>query len=256
MRRLFVQLEWYSPKSTFLHAWDTRWKLFSILLLIGTSASVTSFAALLALLLAAIILCALAHVTSASLQSMLSGPLFLCLIMLPVIALTSGGETLFQFGYLRLFREGILTATQIVLRLLTIVLLLVVLLTTTRFASVIAALQRLHVPGKLTLLIAYTYRFIFVLIDDLGNLMRAARLRGYRLQSTIMHFKTSTHLLVALLVKGYDQSERVQAAMTLRGFRGIAQTLEQQHSSLPDIFLTGAAFLVTVAAIALESMLS
>ena len=50
-------------------------------------------------------------------------------------------------------------------------------------------------------------------------------MRGYAIQRGLTHIRATVSLSVTLLIRSYEQSERVYAAMTLRGFSGSFQSL-------------------------------
>jgi cobalt/nickel transport system permease protein len=60
-------------------------------------------------------------------------------------------------------------------------------------------------------------------------------LRGFSLQCGLRHIGTSSGILVTLLFRSYEQSERVAAAMRLRGFDGSFPGFTRHRSGPADM---------------------
>ncbi len=93
----------------------------------------------------------------------------------------------------------------------------VLLLATTPFRSLLGTLAWYRVPPFLLSLLSFTYRFIFLLVDEIERLQRAwaARYFGRR---RLAQFSTLGPAVAALFVRSYERAERVWAAMLSRGY--------------------------------------
>ena len=130
------------------------------------------------------------------------------------------GEGLFAVGALSYSREGLLQAAAIVLKANAIVLLLTALLSTLEPMTFGRALTTLHVPNKLIHLYFFTVRYIDVLHHEYERLRRAMRVRCFRPRMNVHTYRSIGYLVGMLLVKSFDRSERIVAAMKCRGFAG------------------------------------
>lgn len=97
---------------------------------------------------------------------------------------------------------------------------LVLLVSTTHFASLLAGLRGLRVPALFIDLLALTYRYVFVLIDEAMRLKRAAAARGYR-PRWLPQAVIIGRLVGSLFIRSYERAERVYGAMVLRGYTGL-----------------------------------
>lgn len=126
---------------------------------------------------------------------------------------------------------GLLRFSSIVLRSLISLQAAVLLTATTRFPDVLHALRHLKVPAILVAIIAFMYRYLFVLADEAARLLRARAARsghlpGRRSGGSITWRATVTgHMAGQLLVRSLDRSDRVYQAMLARGYRGEMLTL-------------------------------
>lgn len=91
------------------------------------------------------------------------------------------------------------------------------LLATTPFSSLTRALAWFRVPAFFLALLSFTYRYIFVFVDELERLRRAwtARYFGRR---RLAQFLTLGPAVGALFVRSYERAERIWAAMLSRGY--------------------------------------
>jgi cobalt/nickel transport system permease protein len=110
---------------------------------------------------------------------------------------------------------------------------LVLLISTTPLSALLAGVRRLGCPALLVDLLALTYRYLFVLVEEAMRLRRAAAARGYRPrwlpQATIVG-----RLAGNLFVRSYERAERVYGAMRLRGYDSRMPAASPSRFSLVD----------------------
>jgi len=146
----------------------------------------------------------------------------LLVIFLP---LTTPGETLRQFGagffWITVTKEGITKALILSLRLFTSLLALNLLIATTSFYNLMGALRALRVPVVFVKLIELTWRYLFVLQDELQRMLFARRARGFKPGSNLgqyFTFKVLGQLIGVLFLRSWERGERIYWAMVARGF--------------------------------------
>ena len=108
------------------------------------------------------------------------------------------------------------------------------LISTTPFSALLAGLQRLGVPEILAVQLGFLYRYIFVLIDTVHHLRRAASARRFHGLGLRREFQTAGAMIGSLLVRSLDQAERIHRAMQGRGFQGRWHSLSQDRISAAD----------------------
>jgi cobalt/nickel transport system permease protein len=127
------------------------------------------------------------------------------------------------------------------------VLLALVLLGTASLPATLHAAQCLRVPGLLVQLVLMTYRYTFVLADELARLRRALRVRGFRFRMNRHGYRTAGHVVGTLLVRGAERAEGVAAAMRCRGFDGRFRSTTAFHTTAADLaFFAGILGVATV----------
>jgi cobalt/nickel transport system permease protein len=155
------------------------------------------------------------------------------------LPLTYGGDTGLTFLFLNLSLEGIQMTTLITLKTNGILFCLLALLATSTIASLGHGLEKLGMPRKLSFLLLFSYRQLFVIHQEYLRLQRAARLRGFIPANSLHTYRTYSHLFAMTLVKSWNRTEKVHQAMVLRGFNGTLIPLNRPQLSRNDyLFLT------------------
>ena len=128
------------------------------------------------------------------------------------------GEAWFYLGPLGYTPEGFRRVLQITLRANTMVLATVALVGTLEPTLLGRACKRLHLPDKLIHLLLFTVRYLDVVKAEYHRLLTAAKLRGFQPALNRHTLHTFGQLAGMLLVRSFDRSERIVAAMKCRGF--------------------------------------
>lgn len=100
----------------------------------------------------------------------------------------------------------------------------VVLISTTRFTDLLQALRSLRLPGLVTTSLGLAYRFLYILVDEVERLRRAAASRNTGAGS-VPRRRLLVGITAATLQRSLDRSERVYGAMLARGFTGEMRSL-------------------------------
>jgi cobalt/nickel transport system permease protein len=102
---------------------------------------------------------------------------------------------------------------------------------TTQFPDLMHALRHLRVPQLLTAIISFMYRYLFVLADEAGRLLRAREARSAAPSSgngggrLLWRAKVAGGMVGQLFLRSFERSERVYNAMLARGYRGQLLTM-------------------------------
>lgn len=111
------------------------------------------------------------------------------------------------------WESAMITLARSLLSILTLVLFV----STTRFPALLSELRRLKVPSMVIEVLAFLYRYFFVLIDEMEHMRLAVKARsaGSGKRSVI---RALSGLLGMLFIRSYERSERIYMAMQLRGY--------------------------------------
>ncbi len=162
-------------------------------------------------------------------RSLLGGPFLLAAVTL---LFTVPGRALWAGPWgLHITDAGLLRFSSIALRTFLSLGAAILLTATTRVPDILHALRHLRVPAVLVGIIAFMYRYLFVLVEEVQRLLRARAARSARLPdvrgggSIGWRAGVAGHMAGQLFVRSLDRSDRVYQAMLARGYRGELLTL-------------------------------
>jgi cobalt/nickel transport system permease protein len=107
----------------------------------------------------------------------------------------------------------------------------ILLVATTQFPDLIHAFEHLRVPRVLTTIVAFLYRYLFVLTDEVYRLLRARESRSAGLPGLkhggklVWRAKVAGSMAGQLFLRSYERSDRIYNAMLSRGYTGHIRTL-------------------------------
>ncbi len=231
---MHVDIDRFAHLHSPLHRWDQRYKiagLFSLILVISMLSS------LLTLCCSVIIVVTLMLISGIPVTKIVRPVLFPLLFLLPLfifLPLTAGGEEYILYG-IPVYIDGIFLSVRIAVKALCIILLFLLITGTSPFTVTMKALRSLKIPSKIVDLIMFTYRYIYIYLDDLRALRQSIMMKGYRSKTSRHSFKTSSYLVGSLLVRSFEQTDRMFNAMTCRGYTGEVKVLTEFDSSGKDV---------------------
>src|SRR5512147_2941491 len=139
---------------------------------------------------------------------------------------------------------GLLRFVSILIRSWLSVQMAIMLVATARFPDIIHALEHLRVPSILTTIIAFLYRYLFVLADEVFRLLRAREARsaaapGSRSGGSVAwRAGVAGNMAGQLFLRSYERSDRVYNAMLARGYNGHMQTINPHEFRRVDYIVT------------------
>jgi len=135
---------------------------------------------------------------------------------------------------------GLLRFLSIVVRSWLSVQIAILLVTTTQFPDLIHALEHLRLPRMLVTVIAFLYRYLFVLTDEVMRLLRARQARSAVLPGQrggggiLWRAQTAGNMVGQLFVRSYERSDRIYNAMLSRGYQGHMRTFNRHEINARD----------------------
>ncbi len=109
----------------------------------------------------------------------------------------------------------------------------VVLAATTAVPDVLHGLARLHMPRVIVGIIAFMFRYLDVLLDQLGR-MRQAMVARCHDPRWLWQARPIAASAGALFVRSYERGERIHQAMLARGFTGTMPELDDRRATARD----------------------
>lgn len=115
----------------------------------------------------------------------------------------------------------------------------------TPFPDMLRALRALRVPKPLVSIVAFMYRYLFVLMDEALRLRRARAARCAQGEQPaggglLWRGRVAGGLVGNLMLRSFERSERIYNAMLARGFTGELKTFGRPAVAGEDIYLLAA----------------
>ena len=134
---------------------------------------------------------------------------------------------------------GLLRFSSILVRSWVSIQMAILLTATTEFPDLIHALRHLKMPAILVALIAFMYRYLFVLSDEVLRLLRAraarsAQIPGQKGSSVFWRARVTGNMAGQLFLRSYDRSDRIYNAMLARGYAGEMLTMNPHNMCTSD----------------------
>ena len=187
-------------------------------------------------LLMALITVSLILISRISFKVVIRGirPLIIILIFTSLINLfmTKGeGAPLVALGFLKIYKEGIIRAAFMSIRVIILILGSSVLLTYTTspisltdgIESLLSPLKKIRIPVHLfAMMMTIALRFIPTLVEETEKIMNAQKARGADFSSggLIKRAKALIPILIPLFVSSFKRAEELATAMECRCYRG------------------------------------
>lgn len=159
-------------------------------------------------------------------------PIFILLIITAILNLfmTGGNTLIFHWKFINIYKEGIILAAFLVIRLVFLIAGTSLLTLTTSpieltdgIEKLLNPLKRLGVPAhELAMMMTIALRFIPTLMDETDKIMKAQKARGadFEKGSLLERAKNLIPLLVPLFISSFRRADELAMAMEARCYRG------------------------------------
>jgi cobalt/nickel transport system permease protein len=231
---------------------DPRARIVTAVLFSMMAAEVRSFTALGIALAAALTASAFSGFTAGTLVKRLLPLNALMLLLAIILPLSMPGKPVAMIGPLSFSQEGLILVAKIAIKGNAIVMAVLVLIGTMEVNTLGHALSHLRVPAGLSHLFLFTVRYLDVLHREYLRLRWAMKVRCFHPRMDRHTYHSYGNLLGMLLVRGYDRSERVLAAMKCRGFQGRFYLLDHFSFQTRDVIFCSVSVLICLIVLAAE----
>ena len=203
-----------------IHRLDPRAKIlgFAGITVVGVSTPLHAWPAFGACLAALVAIAVVARVGPGILWSRMKVILPLVMFVAAFVPFVRGGPTV-QVGPLPLSEAGLATFALVTAKAAVGAFSAILLGTTTGFPDILHGLERLRMPRLLTVIAAFMYRYVFVIVDEARRMRAALAARAYRPRH-LGQVAALGRLVTALFLRSYERGERVYLAMVARGYAG------------------------------------
>ncbi len=228
-------LDQYATLDSPLHRWEARYKIIGLFVLAFAFAFVEDLRLTPAVFAITAVLYGLSRLPVSFLLGRLKIPGFILLGIVAALPFVSGTTVLASVGPISITQEGLASAGIIATRFICIITISLLIFATDTIVNTLKALVALRLPPIMADMILLTYRYLFELRHYLQTTQTAVRMRGFR-NDKLSRDKLGTlaALMGNLIVRSYEQSERIYKAMILRGYGANRVTTSELTSGRRD----------------------
>ena len=225
-----ITLGQYYQTDSVLHRLDPRVKLVGTFAYLISLFVVDSFVGY---ILAGLFLAAMIMLSNVPFRYIIRGMkaiIFLLMITVVFNLFLTPGEVIWQFGFLKMTKEGLTFAIKMAVSLSLLILgSSIMTLTTTptqltdALESLLRPLKKVHVPvHEIAMMMSIALRFIPILMEETDKIMKAQIARGadFESKNLIKKIKSMVPLLVPLFISAFRRANDLAMAMEARCYRG------------------------------------
>lgn len=226
-----ISIGQYVPGQSLIHRADPRTKLIlTLAYMIAVMLAGNFFSYLLcAVYLAAAFICA--HINITRILKSLKPVLIMMAITVLLNIFFHGGSTLWlSVGIIKIYKEGVLFAVKILVRIVLMVLGSTVLTYTTTsirltdgLENLLSPLKKFHFPAhEIAMIMSIALRFIPTFVDETDRIIKAQTARGtdFDTKNLIQKIKCYIPILIPLFLSAWRKADDLANAMIARCYRG------------------------------------
>ena len=258
-----ITLGQYFPGNSPVHRLDPRMKLILSIVYIVTVFACKTLPSFAAAALLTVVLIALSRISVVTILKSMKPVLFILVFtVIANIFWTTGDAPLLEFGFIKIYKEGLIYAGLMALRIVCLILSTFVLLTyTTSPVALTDAIERLLSPlakiglpvHEFSMMMTIALRFIPTLLEETEKIMNAQRARGADFSTGTLkqRAKALVPVLIPLFISAFRRAEELAIAMECRCYTGGEGRTRMNvlHSSYRDFFGLVAAILLCLAVV-------
>lgn len=140
------------------------------------------------------------------------------LIIMTGIANPFFDKTPFDIGGLFVLRGGVISLISLIIKGILCLSASFVFAKTTKVDELCATLRRIHIPKIIVTVFLLTWRYIYVMKEEVSIMLEAYHLRAPGQKG--IHYSAWGSFLGQLFLRSFDRADELYQAMVLRGFNG------------------------------------
>lgn len=227
-----IALGQYYPATSLLHRIDPRAKVILALVYIICSFLCKNILSFAALIISALVLILLSRIPLRIVYQSVKPLIFILLFTVLInIFWTTGDTILFEWKFIHIYLEGVMTAVFMIVRILTLIIGTSMFLTytttpialTDALEQLLSPLKKINVPvHEFAMMMTIALRFIPTLVDETEKIMSAQKARGtdFSNGSLLKRAKALIPILIPLFVSAFRRAEELATAMECRCYHG------------------------------------
>lgn len=229
-----LDIDRFAHLETSIHRWDPRVKVLSLgIFMFGVATLKSLPLVLIALIMAMVFL----KITDLPFHFIAQGLKWVVFFIAPfffIMPFSYPGEAAFYIWKIPFAWEGLRLATLIFIKAIAIVMTTYAIFGSARFDISMIALQHLKCPKVIVQMLLFTYRYIFVFVEEMKRMDTAMRCRGFVMKTDLNTLYVMGNFVGTLLVRSFERTTRVYKAMLSKGYQGEFHTMVEFSAGWKD----------------------
>ena len=205
---------------------------------------------LLALFTLVVFIAAVARLPARAIIARMSGPFAFVLVASAGLLFLVPGNAVGRIGPVTISDAGLQRFGFVLGRATVALGAAVVLVSTTTFPQLLGAFRQLRLPVVVTTSLALAYRLVYLLVDEMERLQRAAKSRNAG-SGNASRRRLLIGVTAAGLARAFARGERTHRAMLARGYQGEVVALESLRWNAVQVVLLAGLVVVVLATVLL-----
>lgn len=239
----YPRVDEYSGIESIIHNFDPRAKIITFTTLIFSFVFIENISLAILAILFSIILVSLSKLPPEFVYRHLKYPVLFLFSIFFVMAFTIKGNDILNLPLVDLTFDGVYLGSLIFFRGVAALLLAFLIFSTSRFDAIIKAIYMMKLPNVFVQMIAFSYRYIFVIIDEFQNMKKALSSKGFVFGLNQYSLSLIGNMIGGLLIRSYERGDRVHSSMVSKGYGGAQQLFFEYNMKLKD-YTMGISFIV------------
>lgn len=217
----------YLPGNTIVHRLDPRVKIIITMLMVVSLFFVKNLTTYLYVIAFLVLIIYIAKIPPIILiKGLKSMTMFIAIAMFFNVFMYSGKEVLFQFGFLKLTKEGLIFSLFMFLRIILLIIGTSLMTLTTTPIQLTDGLEKLMSPlkrfgfpaGEIAMMMSISLRYVPILIEESDKIVKAQKARGADFDSGGLKERATKLLavLVPLFANAFRRADELAVAMESR----------------------------------------
>ncbi|MBI5755467.1 MAG: cobalt ECF transporter T component CbiQ [Nitrospirae bacterium] len=248
------EIDRFSHIESTVQRWDPRIKILSLGFFIFVVALLKTIPVAVASLLIALIIIKVTNIPFHFVANSIKLVIILLVPFFFMLPFSYPGEAAFRIIGLPFALEGLRLSILIFTKAVAIVLTTDAIFGSSRFDISMIAMQHLKCPKVLVQMVLFTYRYIFVFIDEIKRMEKAMRSKGFVMKANMNTLRTMGNFVGALLIRSFERTSRVYSAMLSKGYEGELHSMVRFKAQGKDFVKAGLVAILTIAVLATDML--
>jgi cobalt/nickel transport system permease protein len=179
-------------------------------------------------------------------QWLLDRMLTFCFVLIPIVVLVPFQDS---DGFSWPDPARIMTTVSLAIRMLALLFLSLAGIASTSLLSLVGSLSGYRLLQTPMTILFFSFRFLFLAVEELSRIRVALRLRAFRNQGNRRSWITVGAVAGSLLLRASDRANRVSEAMRTRGFQGKIPYLDPQSTDRLSLILASISIITCIASV-------